>query len=190
MKNNFIIFFTGLFLLVSCQNQYSPKPKGYFRIDFPNKSYQGYQGDCNFYFEYPQLSLLENKTRGIKKPCWYNLHYPQYANTVHLSYFKIQPDSLNKHIEESRALAMKHIVKANSINEEFFENKSENVYGIIYDFGGETATSFQFFLTDSNQHFFRGAMYFNLPPNSDSLQPVNQYIKADLKHLIETFRWQ
>jgi len=188
LKNKALFFLISIFLF-GCKNEYTPKPKGYYRIDFPNKEYSSYQGDCPFTFEFPKKSILENKSRGIVKPCWYNLHYPQYANTIHLSYFSIKKDSLSNYIEETRMLAMKHIVKANQINEEIFKNPNHNVYGLIYDFGGETATNFQFFLTDSSNHFFRGAMYFNMPPNSDSLQPVEQFIKADLRHFIETFRW-
>ena len=189
LRNSIFFLFT-VFILSACEENYTPKPKGYMRIDFPVKTYKQLDSDCPFSFEYPKKSFLENRSKGIKKPCWYNLHYPQYANTVHLSYTAIQKDSLFKYIEDARELAMKHIVKANEIEEKVFSNDSLKIYGIAYDFSGETATNFQFFLTDSSNHFFRGAMYFNLPPNPDSLAPVEQYIKQDLLHLIETFRWK
>ena len=77
---------------------------------------------------------------------------------------------------------MKHIVKADDIVENMVSNEKEKVYGLTYNFSGNTATIYQFFLTDSTKHFLRGSMYFNLPPNPDSLDPVSIYIKEDLEH--------
>ena len=46
--------------LTSCQDpDYSPKPRGYFRIDFPHKAYKTYNGPCPFSFEYPEYSSVE-----------------------------------------------------------------------------------------------------------------------------------
>jgi hypothetical protein len=52
------------------------------------------------------------------------------------------------------------------------------------------ATAHQFFLTDSTKHFLRGALYFDATPNEDSLRPVNAFLQAEMKHLIQTFRWK
>ena len=46
----------------------------------------------------------------------------------------------------------------------------------------------QFYLTDSTNHFLRGALYFNTEVN-DSIAPVSIFLKDDIKHLIESFRW-
>ena len=35
-----------------------------------------------------------------------------------------------------------------------------------------------------------GALYFDAAPNEDSLRPVNEFLVADMKHLIRTFRWK
>ena len=48
---------------------------------------------------------------------------------------------------------------------------------------------FSFILTDSVSHFFRGALYFNTEIN-DSILPINNFLKYDIKHLIETFHWK
>ena len=50
---------------------------------------------------------------------------------------------------------------ADGIIEKVFINDSLNVYGILYDYEGVTATALQFYLTDSLNHFFRGALYFD-----------------------------
>jgi len=65
------------------------------------------------------------------------------------------------------------------------------VYGLIYDIkGSDAASSYQFYLTDSLSKFVRGALYFNLVPNNDSLSPVIDFLKVDLEHMITSFRWK
>jgi len=59
----------------------------------------------------------------------------------------------------------------------------------VYNFSGETASDMQFFLTDSTHHFLRGALYFNVSPNKDSLAPVISYIKNDIQHLVNSVSW-
>ena len=78
---------------------------------------------------------------------------------------------------------------ADGISEQIYLNDSLKVYGVLYDYAGVTATAAQFFLTDSINHFFRGALYFNTEV-SDSILPINNFLKRDIKHLIETFRWK
>jgi gliding motility-associated lipoprotein GldD len=62
--------------------------------------------------------------------------------------------------------------------------------GLYYSLKGNTATANQFFLTDSTRHFLRGALYFNAAPNEDSLGIVNNFLKQDLFHLINTLKWR
>ena len=65
-----------------------------------------------------------------------------------------------------------------------------SVEGIYFSLGGNTATANQFFLTDSTKHFLRGALYFDATPNEDSLGIVNDFLKKDLQHLINTLKWR
>ena len=97
-------------------------------------------------------------------------------------------NNLQEHSEESRSLAYKHNVMAEAITEQVYINDSLKVYGMVYDFDGVTATSTQFYLTDSVNHFFRGALYFNTEI-TDSIGPVNIFVKYDIKKLVESFRW-
>lgn len=64
------------------------------------------------------------------------------------------------------------------------------VSGIFFTVGGDVATANQFFLTDSSHHFLRGALYFDATPNADSLGIVNKFLIADVKHLINSFKWK
>jgi gliding motility-associated lipoprotein GldD len=93
-------------------------------------------------------------------------------------------------LEDSRELAYKHTIKAESINEKIFLKPGRNVYGMLYEIEGNTASSVQFYLTDSTKHFLRGALYFNIQPNKDSLAPVINFVKEDIKILMETFKWK
>ena len=97
---------------------------------------------------------------------------------LHVSYFKLK-NNLFEHLEESRNLAYKHQVIADGITEQVFVNDSLKVY-VLYDYYGVTATSIQFCLTDSTNHFFRGALYFNSEIN-DSITPINIFLKEDMR---------
>ncbi len=176
-------------LLTSCEETYTPRPLGYFRIDLPEKDYQHYSGNCPFEFDYPVRSILDTASDRAREKCWINLHYPQHKATIHFTYVEVTGENLQEYLEDSRTMAMKHTVRADAIEEQFFQNPEKQVYGLIYNFEGNTATNFQFFLTDSTNHFLSGSMYFNVAPNSDSLEPVSVYIKKDLKRFIESFSW-
>ena len=94
-----------------------------------------------------------------------------------------------EHTEQSRSLAYQHDVIADAISEQVYINAEYRVYGILYDYEGITATAAQFYLTDSTRHFFRGALYFNTEV-SDSLLPLNNFLKNDIRQIIESFRWK
>ena len=120
--------------------------------------------------------------------CSMDLIFPMQNGVLYISYF-ILNDNLMSHTQQSRKLAYKHNVIANGITEQLYINDSLNVYGVLYDYQGMTATSAQFYLTDSVNHFFRGALYFNAEI-SDSILPMNLFLKYDIKYLIETFHWK
>lgn len=189
--NTFLIFLFGILLFTSsCTENYTPKPRAYFRITLPENSYQQFDNDCPFKFEYSKYSIIDYSRVNKSNPCWFNIYYPKFNAKVHFSYVPDVADSINKYMEQSRGLAMKHIARANDIQENIIMDDSSKVYGTTYNFEGSTATCFQFFLTDSVNHFFRGALYFESVPNPDSTLPVETFIKKDLDHLIQTFEWK
>ena len=96
---------------------------------------------------------------------------------------------MSKYIEESRDLAFKHSRVAEAINEQAFINNNSNVYGLVYTFEGVTASGVQLYLTDSTNHFVRGALYFNSAIN-DSIQPINNFINEDVYNIIESWEWK
>jgi len=191
-----ILFCVALAILIGCTNGYTPKPSGYARIDLPEKKYNSYTGDCPFTFEYPQYAEVNPHQGQGSMPCWLNMDFPGFKGRLHLSYFAVDEQdssftSIDKFLEDTRGLAYKHTIKAQAIEETIIRKDTAKVHGIIYEIqGSNTASSLQFFLTDSSNHFMRGALYFNVAPNNDSLFPVINFIKEDVGHFIETFEWK
>ena len=191
MKRFILFSLIGLFGFTACEDDYTPKPHAYARVDLPAHEYihaGGEQWHCPYSFDFSKYSAITVDPKLQKRNCWYNIYYPRYKATLHLTYTDLN-DDLGQHIEDSRKLAMKHISKAAQIEDTLIEFPDKNVYGIVYDFAGETASDMQFFLTDSTDHFLRGALYFRVRPNKDSLAPVITYIKQDISHLIGSLTW-
>lgn len=181
--------------IISCEEVYLPKPKSYFRIDFPEKTYKKYESTyCPLIIQHPAYSEVERDSTFFNEkpdhPCWLNIKLPYFNSTIHLSYKEIGPNksSLDKLIADSYNIAFKHTVKADYIDENIIEHG--NTYGILYDIGGNTASSVQFFVTDSVSHFLRGSLYFKNEPNVDSLLPVITFLREDILHLMQSVEWK
>ena len=82
-----------------------------------------------------------------------------------------------------------HTYKASAIEDSEIVTPG-NVHGTYFTLAGNTATANQFFLTDSTKHFLRGALYFAATPNEDSISIVNDFLKQDLFHLINSLKWK
>ncbi len=174
-------------LFNACADDYTPKPKGYSRIDLPERSFITLESDCPFTFEHNASTM--SSSVGIKNPCWLNIDYPSFNCRIHLSYVKVH-DNLDKLLEDSRTLVYKHTVKASAINQKDIVYESKNVYAKIYEIEGDAASSVQFYATDSLNHFLRGALYFNAASNADSLRPAIDYIREDVNHIVESLVWK
>lgn len=176
--------------LISCDADYMPKPRGYFRIDLPEKSYQAFDTSFPFTFEYPVYATITPDKLSPDEAYWINVDFPQFKGSLHLSYKEVN-GNLPEYVEDMHAMAYKHISKASSIDNRLILNEQDSVYGLIFEISGLSAASpYQFFVTDSIQHFLRGALYFNVPPNNDSLAPVINFIKEDIEHLISSLKWK
>jgi gliding motility-associated lipoprotein GldD len=182
-------------LLFSCQEPtYSPKPRAYPKVVYPDRSYELFDENyCHFHFQVPTYTEIEQDTLFFSEqpldPCWFNIYYPGFDCTIHCSYYPISEDNpLTKLQNDAFRLAMEHNRKATYI-EELPIKKPNHVSGFIFNLEGPVATPFQFFLTDSTEHFLRGALYFNAQIQPDSLKPLYEFVKVDITHLINTFEW-
>ena len=178
-----------LVLVLSCNRSYTPKPMGYARIDYPEKNYRLYNEQENFQFEVPDYSRVVPESSPGAEPGWFNVEIPRFHGKIHMSYKPVNKD-LEEYIADSRTLAYKHTVRAEGIEESPFIHRDERRFGMVYDLKGEVASAVQFFITDSTDHFLRGSLYLNTHINRDSLNPVIDFLRADIIHLIETTRWK
>jgi len=188
IKSKSIILFSIITAIVICGcegEKLVPKPVGYFRIDLPDHKYATKNPDCPF-----ELSVSEHAYMEYFEdtPCWFNVAYPELNAKIHLTYKPVF-NNLREYIEESRSFAYEHQVKAVRIDSELIINEEESVYGLIYDLGGNVASPYQFYITDSTNHFLRGSVYFRARPNSDSISPALNYIKEDVRHMLQNFTW-
>lgn len=182
-----------VFGIISCHNvDYMPKPHGYYRIDLPERVYREVGGDgCPFRFEAPLYSQLKEDQSPNAKLCWKNLDFPQFNARLHISYSPLNAASpLGALTEDARTFAFKHTTKATAIDQRQVHLPAQQVYGLEYSIKGNTASNYQFYVSDSLRHYLRGALYFNEKPNLDSIQPVLDFLTEDIKHLIHTFRWE
>ena len=195
MKRHFFIAALAVFgglLLFSCEDQERPlpKPKGYFRIDLPQKEYVKIDTLQRYAFEVPDYALLTNDPYAPEQKNWVNVEMPRFKASIHLTHKDVN-NNLGEYLEDVHTMLTKHLQKANGMNDSLIINPEHRVYGMMIEMDGKgVATPLQFYLTDSTANFVRGALYFNFVPNNDSMQPVIDYIRQDIDRMIETFEWK
>ena len=183
----YILPILGLLLTISCKEDYTIKPTGHVRLEYPNPVYKSFESDCKFRFEYSDLAQQKDK----ENPCWFVLNYPQMKANIYLTYFPVKDsEDLAIKIKDSEKLVQEQTVKASYIAPREFVFEEKKVYGTLFELGGESAINLQFHATDSLHNLVTGSVYFSTPPQYDSLQPAIQYLKRDVMHLIETLEWK
>lgn len=199
MKRNittYLLIITAIASLFAACRPDNPVPKrrGYPRYDFPEHAYRTFDSAAfPFTFEYPVYGQLEQDAHLNKEenaPYWINITFKDLNATIYLSYKEINSENpLNKLVDESFRLTEKHDVRADRIDAPPIKTRN-GLKGVFYEVGGNAASAYQFFLTDTVKHFIRGALYFNTTPNADSLMPANDFLKTDMEHLIETLKFK
>ncbi|WP_298711586.1 gliding motility lipoprotein GldD [Chitinophaga sp.] len=187
---------TIAFLFAACQQQgHTPKPRGYFRIDLPEKEYRLFDRPGYPYtFEYPVYANVVKDSlffgEDTENPWWINLEFPEFNGKIYMSYKQVGgKNALDKLVNDAFKLTYKHTYKAESIEEEAITLPG-GVSGLFYQVAGNAASAKQFFVTDSSNHFLRGALYFYAQPNADSLAPVTRFVEEDMRHLVNTLKWR
>ena len=169
------------------QNQTVPRPKGYFRIALHDTLFRTVELECPLDIEMATSAQLEPVRNFAPDSCWFNIVYPEYKARVHCTYASgVQLDPV---LKDAFSLAYEHEVKADAIEIERmdFEDGGMN---LTWHIQGNAASPLQFLSTDGNDQFLRGALYFELRPNADSLNPVITRLSADVNHLVAHLDWR
>ena len=184
-----MVFLCILLCCVSC-TEYTPKPRGYFRIEPPQARYQVLPLDSLPYsFNVSQLAIVELPEIGSPEG-WINLSYPSLGVKIYCSYLPVTRSTLQIAENESRSLVSRQATSRHTAPLQAYSNPDERVYGSLFLLDGESASPVQFMLTDSTSNFFRGALYYDCVPNADSLAPVTDYLRKDIIELIQSFSWK
>jgi gliding motility-associated lipoprotein GldD len=195
MNKNKALLFPLFLFLIACNSDYPYRPRGYFRLDLPQRSYQKFErAGFPYTFEYPAYAQIVQDTlffeQKTENPYWINVDFPQFGGRIHLSYKEVGRNNFDSLVNDAFTLSYKqHTYKASAIEPEPFTTPAGSG-GVYFNLKGNTATSNQFFITDSVKHFLRGALYFSATPNEDSLRPVNDFLRKDVEHLINTLAWR
>lgn len=182
-------------------------------MTFPERGYTLFdQEGYPYSFEYPVYAkVVKDSTyfdNNPENPYWINIDFPQFGGKIFLSYkiiggkviYKIKQqngtykdsagiNAFDRLVNDAFMLTNKNESNATSIRDSLVKTPN-GITGVYFRVGGNAATSRQFFLTDTTRNFFRGALYFDVTPNADSLRPVLDFLQADIDHLINTFRWR
>ncbi len=192
----FLLISAFCFWGLSCGDpHYSPKPRTYPRIDFPERKYEAYSRlSCPFSFQKPVYAevLLDSTYFDEKAPsdCWFNLNFQGLNANLYCSYQALATKSdLEKYINESFRLVREHHIKADYIDELPY-SRDNRVFGVMFNLEGPSASSFQFYLTDSSRHFLRGSLYFNTQVRPDSLAPFYEFLKYDILEIVNSLEWK
>lgn len=186
-----IIFFVLIAIIFNaCKETIKPRPYAYYRISFPPHKYKSFISDtCPYTFEISEYATISRKNVRENNPCWFNIAYPQYKAYIHLTLRKVYKN-LDSLMDDSYTLVYKHTVKAEAIDAKDFRNEQNNIFATVFYIKGNAASPMQFHITDTTNYFFRGSLYFEVAPNSDSLAPAIEFIEQDIIRLVESFEWK
>ena len=209
----FLMLLTSTIGQFACNSTYTHKKRGFYNIEFPEKKYQAFnKSGFPYSFEYPVYGdVVQDSAYFDTKPendYWINVDFPHFNARIFLSYkiiggkapYKIKQadgsyrdssgiNSFDKMVNDAYNLTNKNLEVTPSIKDSLMRTPL-GLSGIYFKVGGTAATTRQFFLSDTTRHFIRGALYFAVTPNADSLRPVVDFLNEDIAHLINTFRWK
>ena len=178
--------------ILSCEEAYVPyaRPYGFPRLELPDStSYVLFESvACPFTFEYPSSGRI---SRNQPDSCWVDIAFPGFDGTLHVNSRHIPGSgmSLEAHQEEHRRLIYNHSVKATRIVPAPVEYPAGK--GVKYEMTGEVGTPIQlFFHNNEGTESVIMSFYYQTAVENDSLAPVTDYMKGQIDHLMQSFRWK
>jgi len=177
--------------LTGCGKDYQPKPKGYNRLILPTAEYKPLPDTLPYTFEYSIHAKLLKDSSWRREENFIEIFYPTLKSTIHITYKHIynKEQLLKEYYNDAYKLTAKHQIKAYSIDEGIVKTPFGKT-AVIAELDGEVPSQFQFTMTDSTKNFLRGALYFNVKVQNDSLKPAIEFMKKDVMHVINTLQWR
>ena len=179
-----LIVFLIILSFFSCKKDAIPKPSGYLILEYPEPKYVNFDKNCTYTFDVNDAAIVTEKSN-----CNFEINYPKMRATLYLSY-KTVNNNIKLLLRDAQKLTYEHTIKADDIIEQPFVNADKKVYGMFYAVNGNAATNAQFYVTDSTKHFLDCSVYFYAKPNFDSIYPATNFIKNDMRKMMETLRWK
>lgn len=170
--------------LTSCKGDVIPKPSGHLSLDYPVAEYAAFENHCGYAFDMNSAAIITEKS-----DCNFTIDYPKMKATIYLNYKPVHGD-IEALLKDAQKLTYKHVIKADDISEQPYINPEKKVYGMFYQVQGNAATNVQFYVTDSTKHFVNGQVYFYAKPNFDSIMPAANYVKDDMRRIMESMKWK
>lgn len=188
-----VYFILCLWFVIGCQPDRvtTPKPRQYPRLELPHQVYERVvPEECPFQIDIPQSGSL-NMRKGDdagEHPCWFDITWPV-GVTLYCSYYPIDKQySLTNLIDDAYEMVSKHNVKAN-FRDEIEVSNSFGHEGLIFDIRGPVASAYQFYISDKEDHFLRGSLYFDTKVSRDSVAPILEYLQEDINHMLASLEF-
>ena len=177
-----IIFFA--LIVYSCNNNVNlPKQKAYFAPEFEIPTYKKISLDCNYRFNINSQASINNI-----KNCNYEIYYKNLNAKIFINQIVLSNsiekvlNTFNQKINENSRLS-DQIIQSNYVNID------KKIYSKLYSFVGNSPSNIQFYVTNQTDKFLTGSLFFETEPNYDSLFPYIDYIRNDIKKMVDSFRW-
>lgn len=177
------IIFLAL-IVFSCNNNVNlPKQKAYFAPEFEIPTYKKISLDCNYSFNINSQASINNI-----KNCNYEIYYKNLNAKIFINQIVLSKsiekllNTFNQKINENSRLS-DQIIQSNYVNID------KKIYSKLYSFVGNSPSNIQFYVTNQTDKFLTGSLFFETEPNYDSLFPYIDYIRNDIKKMVDSFRW-
>ncbi|MAR62759.1 MAG: hypothetical protein CMC45_02685 [Flavobacteriaceae bacterium] len=176
--------FLILLLIYSCNNNTTlPKQKAFFAPKLETPTYKNSNLDCNY-------NLLINSKSSINNfnNCNYEIYYKDLNSKIFINQinFSSTIDELKNMFDQK---VLENSKFSNQIIESEYIDLDKNIYSRLYSFIGDSPANIQFYLTDMSNNFITGSLYFETKPNYDSLYPYINYIRNDIRKMVDSFEW-
>jgi len=172
--------------LSSCGNSESqPKPQAKLALQYPSPEYRMIdREECGYSFEVNNYARILSKS-----DCSMKIEYLFMDATVYMDYAPVQ-DNIRDLLIDGQKLSFSHNRMADVIDDKIYLNPDKSAYGMMYSIEGNAASNVQFYVTDSINNFVTASLYFNRTPNYDSIYPAVDYIKLDMRKMMESMSWK